>query len=311
MGEYEGFWSTAGGNRGRITAQVRPLSNNSYDGFVLLTRNKRAVAALKLNAATATDKNTLTFKGTKISMGEEGELLSGIEGECKLENGKLSGPFKGDIGEGTFEAEKIERKSPTLGAAPPKNAVVLFDGKLSEHWEPTSWPITPEGFLQVGKDQLRSKLNFNNFQLHLEFRTPYMPTAQGQGRGNSGVYLQSKYEVQVLDSFGLLPLQNNDCGGIYQVKAPALNACLPPMQWQTFDITYVEGNRERGELPTITVLHNGIPVIEQAKVRQDLIANGTGGGNKDGTVLMLQDHGNPVQYRNVWVEPFFTQERKR
>jgi hypothetical protein len=311
MGEYEGFWTTSGGTRGRMTAQIRPLSNNSYDGFVLLSRSKTAVAAFKLNPATASDKNVISFKGTAINLGEEGELLSEIHGECKLEEGKITGTFQGDLGEGTIEAQKGNRKSPRIGAKLPKNALVLFDGKLSEHWQPNEWTITRDGFLQVGKGELRTKEKFANYHLHVEFRTPYMPIEQGQARGNSGVYLQSKYEVQVLDSFGLLPLKNNDCGGIYQVKAPRLNACLPPMEWQSFDITYIEGNRQKGELPTITIVHNGITVIDQARVPASLIENGTGGGNKDGTVLMLQDHGNPVQFRNIWVEPFFATERKR
>lgn len=311
MGEYEGFWSVGGQTHGRVIAQVRPLSNNTFDGFVLLMRSKTAIAAFKLNPARANGKNELSFDGGSINVAAEGELLSEIQGNAMLAAGKITGSFKGDPGEGTFEAQRTERKSPTLGAEAPKNALVLFDEKLSEHWQPNEWTVTKDGFLQVGKGELRSREKFSNYHLHLEFRTPYMPVEQGQARGNSGVYLQSKFEVQVLDSFGLLPLQNNDCGGIYQVKAPVLNACLPPMEWQTYDITYVDGNRDRGELPAITVVHNGITVIDQARVPAKLIENGTGGGNKDGTVLMLQDHGNPVQFRNIWVDPFFATERKR
>jgi len=94
----------------------------------------------------------------------------------------------------------------------------------------------------------------------------------------------------VLDSFGLYPLKDNDCGGIYSTQAPRLNACLPPMEWQTYDITF------SSEGPEITVVHNGITVVERAKV------GGTGGGEGSG-FLLLQDHGNPVQYRNIWAEP--------
>jgi hypothetical protein len=139
----------------------------------------------------------------------------------------------------------------------------------------------------------------------LEFRTPYMPEALGQARGNSGVYLQNKYEVQILDSFGLFPLQSNDCGAIYSVVAPAINACLPPLQWQTYDITYVEGNASRQ--PSITVELNGVKIL-------DRVRPGNSTAPKTEThngFLKLQDHGNPVEFRNIWAEPFFSTLRMR
>ena len=136
-----------------------------------------------------------------------------------------------------------------------------------------------------------------------------MPEATGQARGNSGVYLQGKYEVQVLDSFGLWPLQDNDCGGIYSIKAPIGNACLPPGEWQTYDITFLEANPTR--TPRIIVELNGLKIIDRAEVPANLVANGTGGGEPKAGFLMLQDHGNPVEFRNIWAQPIFAAEKLR
>ncbi len=176
-------------------------------------------------------------------------------------------------------------------------------------WQNLSWQLSKDGILRVSKGNISAKEKMGNFRLHIEFRTPYMPVEEGQARGNSGVYLQGKYEVQVLDSFGLYPLQDNDCGGIYKVKSPAGNACLPPMQWQTYDITYINGTASRP--PRITVEHNGVKTIDRAEVPSDLIEKGTGGGDPKAGFLMLQDHGNPVEYRNIWALPFFSAERTR
>ena len=153
-----------------------------------------------------------------------------------------------------------------------------------------------------------AKEKLANYKLHVDFKTPFMPEAEGQGRGNSGVYLQNRYEVQVLDSFGLFPLKDNDCGGIYSVKSPDSNVCLPPGVWQTYDITFVQGNDK--EPPTVTVVQNGVTVIERVAIPAKVVKEGTGGARADGGFLRLQDHGNPVEYRNIWAEPFFAESKK-
>jgi hypothetical protein len=309
MGEYEGFWTAKNGAKGRVTAQVRPLSNNQYDGFVLLRRARNPVAVVNLKAGSL-ENGVLKVSGETSSKEAGGDLMARSEAKCEIRDGKLTGSFSGQLGEGTLEASKIERKPLSLGAKPPKNAIVLFDGKNTTAWDQMNWPITPDGALQVQKGNIRAKEKLANYKLHIEFRTPYMPTATGQARGNSGVYLQGKYEVQVLDSFGLYPLQDNDCGAIYHVQAPQSNACLPPMEWQTYDITYVDGNPAAKESPTITVVQNGMTVINHAKIPAEMVENGNGGGDSQSGFLMLQDHGNPVQFRNIWAQPFFSYEKK-
>ena len=197
----------------------------------------------------------------------------------------------------------------TIGAKPPEGAIVLFDGKGLEGWvkrdgkTPADWPVA-DGIFTVGHGDILTDKPFGDFKLHLEFNVPYMPKARGQGRGNSGVYLGGIYELQVLDSYGLKP-QNNDCGAIYTQVAPSVNACKPPLQWQTYDVTFhkavVDGQGKVVKKARVTVLHNGIKTIDDAEVGTTPGGVGNQAG-QDGPIL-LQDHGNPVQYRNIWIQP--------
>lgn len=305
MNLYDGFWSTRDGKMGRVTAQVRPLGGGKYDGFVALYRSQRFVGALKLGAATA-NEGKVSFTGSAAA--PEGDLAPQLDGHCQIANGRLTGAFKGDLGEGSFEASGATNTPPSMGVKPPPNGIVIFDGKSGEKFGNFKWTITPEGSMVVKGGDIVAKDQFANFLLHVEFKTPLMAEAKGQARGNSGVYLQGKYEVQVLDSFGLFPLQNNDCSGIYGIKAPDSNACLPPGVWQTYDITYVAPHEGKG--PTITVVHNGVTVHEKVEIPKQFIDGGTTAASQVAGFLKLQDHGNPVEYRNIWVEPFFAASRK-
>ena len=179
--------------------------------------------------------------------------------------------------------KKVTRESPTLGKKPPQGAVVLFDGKQAFFGNPT---VTDQGELMAGTESLAK---FGDHHLHVEFRTPFRPAARGQARGNSGVYLQNRYECQVLDSFGLEG-ENNECGGIYQIAKPAVNACFPPLTWQTYDVELRRENGPDGKA-TISVKHNGIVIHEKQESRS--------GAPKP---FVLQGHGNPLQYRNIWLE---------
>jgi hypothetical protein len=212
-----------------------------------------------------------------------------------IKDGVLSVADSGGTKLGEFK--KVERKSSTLGAKPPQGAVVLFDGKNADAFE--GGKMTSDGLLEVGTT---SKQSFGSFKMHLEFRTPFMPTASGQGRGNSGVYVHDCYEFQVLDSFGLEGA-DNECGGIYSIKAPRVNMCYPPLSWQTYDFEFTAPKFDSAGKKTanarVTLLHNGVAIY------QDLELPGPtpgGRGNEAATgPLQLQNHGNPVNYRNIWV----------
>lgn len=225
-------------------------------------------------------------EGQTIQLKSEGRTLTLTDGQASIASGEWS------VG----QASKVTRQSPTLGACPPCNATVLFNGTNTDMWK--------DGKLDgdLLKEGTETKDAYGDFQLHLEFMLPYMPTARGQGRANSGVYIQSRYEVQVLDSFGLDGLIN-ECGALYTQRKPDLNMCLPPLQWQTYDIWFFgarfdsEGVKQQNA--RITVLHNGVAVQNNVD-----ITSKTGAGQKETPqhlVTKLQNHGNPVRFRNIWL----------
>lgn len=198
------------------------------------------------------------------------------------------------------ELKRVIRKSPTLGAKPPEGATVLFDGKNADEWE--GGKLSDNGLLQQGTT---SKRKFGSHKIHIEFLLPYMPEDRGQGRGNSGIYVQGRYEVQMLDSFGLEG-KDNECGGLYSVKNPDLNMCFPPLSWQTYDIDYTAAKFDSaGKLtsnPRVTVLHNGVIVHKDVELpgERSTTAAPSKPGPEPGPIH-LQDHGNPLRYRNIWV----------
>lgn len=199
----------------------------------------------------------------------------------------------------TYIMTKTNRVSPTLGAKPPPGAIVLFDGSNCDAWQGGRFDNIGLKALAAG---CKSKQWFTNFTMHLEFYLPFKPTARGQERGNSGVYLQDRYEIQVLDSFGLKG-EDNECGGIYSQAKPLVNMCFPPLTWQTYDIDFTAAKYdETGKKiknAVVTVKHNGVVIHDNVELKGP-----TGGGKKEdpsGGPIQLQEHGNPVFYRNIWV----------
>jgi hypothetical protein len=216
---------------------------------------------------------------------------------------------------------KPEDKEHVKSTPPPDGAIVLFDGKSLDGWVKTDGKTAPEWKLTDGAMEvavktgsIMTKEKFDgDFKLHIEFRVPYLPSAKGQQRGNSGVYVQGRYEVQVLDSYGLDSMEN-DCGAIYEVAKPTVNACKAPTIWQSYDIEFRAPKFADGkpvEPARMTVYHNGVKIHDDVKLvrakdgKEEVIINtraGLGGDPSKPGPLMLQDHGDsPVQYRNVWV----------
>lgn len=198
----------------------------------------------------------------------------------------------------------------TLNLAPPKDAVVLFDGKTLDNWtkldgSPAGWKVVDGPAMEVvpKSGDICTKQTFNDHYLHLEFKLGDMPDAKGQAKSNSGVYLQGRYEIQVLDSSGWDIPGFGDCGSVYDQYAPLVNACKPALQWQTYDI-FFRAPRCEGKVlkenARMTVLHNGIIIHNNIQLP------GLTGGPSDNNIqlpghLKLQDHGNLIWYRNIWV----------
>jgi hypothetical protein len=200
------------------------------------------------------------------------------------------------------------------GAEVPSDRVVLFDGDSLSEWRPldgdgeAEWELPGDGTMVVapGSGNIVSRLTFEDVFVHLEYKTPELPSnVTGQDRGNSGVYLNSMYELQVLDSFGLPPAING-CGAIYGVSAPSSSACLEQEVWNTYEIEFRaarfdEQNQKLEPARVISAHLNGVLVQEDVT-----IPNSTEAGAPEVPgpgPLMLQDHGNRVAFRNIWVVP--------
>lgn len=228
---------------------------------------------------------------------KEGQVIFTDDGgRGVLKDGKLE-LFHGEAEEPLAVLTKVERKSPTLGAKPPEGATVLFDGSSADAFENGK---VVDGLLAATNCYSKKKLG--DHQLHVEFRTPFMPKSTGQARGNSGVYVQGRYEVQVLDSFALKGV-SNECGGIYRVSEPATNMCFPPLSWQTYDIDFTaaryDQDGKKTENARITVKHNGVVIHDNIELPEQTPGFHAEAPEPDG--LFLQDHGNPVFFRNIWV----------
>jgi uncharacterized protein (TIGR03000 family) len=204
----------------------------------------------------------------------------------------------------TINLKKIVRHSKTLGEKAPSSATILFDGKSTDEWTGGGRLDKEHGILNTDGHSLFTKRKFNNYTVHLEFMLPYRPAARGQGRGNSGFYQVRQYEVQILDSFGLEG-RKNECGAIYETVAPKVNMCLPPLQWQTYDIDFTNAvadpkdPKKIAKHARITCRHNGEVILDTFEIPRP-----TGGASgQEGTPgqLELQGHGNPLQFRNIWI----------
>ena len=199
---------------------------------------------------------------------------------------------------------------------PPSDAIVLFDGTdISNEWtdgqgNPSKWKIEEGSMVCVpGSGEIQTRRNFNDFQLHIEWKAPAPARGENQDRGNSGVFLQDLYEIQVLDNYDNRTYRNGQAGSIYKQYAPLVNACRMPGEWQTYDVIYTAPRFEDDSTsyftpPRVTVFHNGVLIQNNVSLRgptlyigmpeYSVLKHGPG-------PLSLQDHSHPVAYRNIWI----------
>ena len=287
MGEFVGQIGVKGEKKKKtrqsVALQIRPVAGDQFHAIAfyggLPGQPNHQSEEMRLIGLRGNDSLVLSGGPWAIFVDPKG---------CNLvsSSGKLLGRLK-----------RVHRVSPTLGAKAPEGATVLFDGSSVEHFVKAE--MTDDGLLKQGA--LISPM-FQDFDLHVEFRLPYMPQAEGQQRGNSGLYLQSRYECQVLDSFGTEKMFNG-LGALYRMKAPDVNMALPPLVWQTYDIHFTaprwaaDGSKIRNARVTSWV--NGVKVQDDVE-----LANKTGAGKDEEPTLSpinIQDHGDPVRFRNIWI----------
>lgn len=223
------------------------------------------------------------------------------EGPVRLVGDSLNITIEGEtasvLGDVQGRMRKTVRRSPTMGKPAPQGATILFAGTLTDELKDPQ--LSDDGLLLPGTQTTQL---YGDFSMHIEFRTPYMPNSRGQQRGNSGVYIQRRYEVQILDSFGfeLLP---NGCAALYRQKPGDLNMSLPPLVWQTYDIYFKAAQWDDAGTKLanarISVFHNGVPVHLDRE-----IVNKTGAGRQEAPEpgeILFQNHTDPVRFRNMWL----------
>jgi hypothetical protein len=205
-----------------------------------------------------------------------------------------------------------------LPGQPPSDAIVLFDGTTAAQWvyrdgRPAQWPVIGGSLVsKSGTGNIYSRQKYGSAQIHVEFATPDMPNAHGQARANSGVYLQGRYEIQILDSYNNPTYSNGSAGALYGQYAPLVNVSRPPKEWQFYDIIFhapkCGPGRQLSTPGTVTVLYNGVLVQDNVTIRGRTTSSDDTNVCEDGP-LMLQDHYHPdvketfMQFRNIWIRP--------
>ncbi|MEW6741279.1 MAG: DUF1080 domain-containing protein [Planctomycetota bacterium] len=297
MGDYVGTFEWGEGNA--VPAEAKVLALGGSDYRVVLTAQTGVIGPVELSRDVEADRAAGTDHVT-LKSAPGGSAWTG-----RIANGRLTAAAMPERS-GTFDLLRIERHSPSEGLAPPPGAIVLlpFKGGVKsslEAWTNKDWALLEDGSVQVTQGGNETVRPHGSGLFHIEFKVPYEPAGGGQGRGNSGVYFESRYEIQILDSFGLTPGMG-DCGAIYGVAIPRVNACLPPLAWQTYDVIFRAPTKmAEGAFgpPTLTVFHNGILIHENQEVPHTTTAAPEDGHTARGP-LYLQDHGHPVAFRNIW-----------
>ncbi len=296
QGNWEGGFTAAGWKDQALRAEIIGQPGNTYRAL-LRVGDLPAVELVGMSRSDAA-----VFIG-EFELGDKGKFI----GRAQARGGEMHGELLAITGDSSaaFTMKKVLKQSPTLGEAPPRGAVVLLGEGVAED----AWTLQPGNIvnheLRIGGNTYVSGYEHGDARLHVEFMCPYMPNDSGQARGNSGVYVHGRYEVQVLDSFGDAPGVGT-CGAIYSIAVPPPGACLPPGEWQTYDITFkaprFDANGKKTEDAVITVLHNGMTLYDNM-VLPHTTPGGVSGDESAHGPLMLQNHGDEVRFRNVWVLP--------
>lgn len=226
-------------------------------------------------------------------------------------------PMKPEMTEIWEPIVPVVTPGPKLGDAP-SDAIILFDGKNMDQWvsqkdvsKPAPWKIVNADHMEVVPKSggIQTKLKFGDCQLHIEFSAPDIVDNVGQGRGNSGVFFQNRYELQILDSYNNRTYSNGQAASIYKDHPPLVNAMRTPLQWNTYDVIYTAPRfKEDGSLDAparITVLHNGVLVQNNVTINGLTLYTGLHNypESHEEDVISLQDHGNKTQFRNIWIRP--------
>lgn len=296
MGEYKGTYHPDGKITMKAFAQVIAEGDDVHYRIVIkATPNEE-------NQDGADIEIYGSRQGSTVHIGDR---AGGYHWNGQIQNGRLS--VRSGYGQ-HFELDKFVRKSPKEGLKPPKDAVVLLPFKENAKpdmsaWTNSQWKRLDNGAMQVNKGGNNTKEQFGDIEhFHLEFKLPLEPNNRGQGRGNSGVYFAGQFEVQVLDSFGLVHT-SGDCAGLYNVARARVNACLPPETWQTYDVEFraprLNADGSIKENARITVYQNGIKVQDDVEIPYS--GNRWKGKSEATGPIHLQDHSHPIQYRNIWL----------
>ncbi|GMW00594.1 MAG: hypothetical protein AMXMBFR84_17310 [Candidatus Hydrogenedentota bacterium] len=305
MGNWEGKFADADWAVQPLRAKIVGEGSNTWRAIFYVGSDAGAHAKVEVPGIRKGEKD-IQFSGD-VDLGKDFGGKFTLEGSLTGE-GVIAGTLKSKAKTIPFTLSRVFLKSPTEGATPPEGAVVLMDGTDQdfERWHPVSrWQRKGPGRIGLAGGSYVSKAEFGSCQIHVEFITPYMPGERGQARGNSGVYVQGRYEVQVLDNFGWDPADNL-CGGIYKMAVPIADAVFPPLSVQTYDITFhapkFDATGKKTQNAKLHVVHNGVVIHDNLE-----LPNGTPGGVSDQEAatgpLLFQDHGDEVAYQNVWVKP--------
>ncbi len=282
LGEFKGKVTADNGEEQTFALQVRPIGKDRFEGLGFFggLPGEEGFRPEQIPMIGKRHEQYVVLSGSPWA-------IFAKQDQCVLLN--MEGNKVGTL-------ERVVRSSPTLGSKPPADGIVLFDGSNTDQF--VNGQMTEDGLLMRGTEV---RMLLQDFDLHVEFWLPFMPASAGQQRGNSGIYVLSRYECQILDSFAQ-DLLFDGCGALYRYKSPDLNMCLPPLTWQTYDVRFTaprwasDGSKLRDA--RVSIWLNGV------KVQDDVaLPDKTGHGAKEEVLLLpikLQDHNDPVFFRNVW-----------